>query len=310
MTRKPFALFAASLLLAACSSNGNDDGGGGGGGGTGTLALSMTDAAFVYDIVTEASITVDRVTVAPGADDESGFITVFEGTPMTIDLFHLRDGLTVEIGQTQLPAGSYRQVRLHVIAARLVLTNGNVYTTDDDTIHLTSQDTSGFKVVIDPPVQIVDGQTTQVLLDVDLTQTFHPVPANDPLNATSYSMHPVIHVMNLGETGGIQGTVVRDDGTGGTTPVANATVYVFHPGQTDPAQSVAATATNALGEFSVLAVEPDTYDVTAVEGVDTVTVPGVVVVVGTATTVDLTLPGTAGAEALRTTSRVVRPQRP
>ena len=286
-------LVSASLVLAACSGGG----GGGGSGGTGTIHLAVTDDPFVYDIVQEATISVDHVSAAHGADDESGFITLFDGAPMEIDLFHLRDGVTMELADSPLPAGSYRQFRLHVTSARLVLTNGNVYTTDDDTIHLTSQDTSGFKVFVDPPVEIADGQTTQVLLDVDLTQTFHPIPANDPLNATSYSLHPVIHVSNLGETGGIQGTVSRDDGAGGTTPVANATVYVFPPGLTDPIDSVAATATNAQGEYSALGVQPGTYDVHAVEGVDSATVAGVSVTVGSVATVDLVLgaPASTGA---------------
>jgi len=304
---------AAFLVLAACS------GGGGGGGGTGTIALSMTDDAFVYDIVQEASITVDRISVAPGADDESGFITLFEGAPMTIDLFHLRDGLTAELAESLLPADSYRQIRLHVTAARLVLTNGNVYTTEDDTIHLTSQDTSGFKVFVDPPVEIVGGETTRVLLDVDLTQTFHPIPADDPLNADTYSLHPVIHVSNLGETGGIEGTVARDDGSGGTTPVPNATVYVLPPGQTDPAESVATTATNDQGEYAVLALQPGTYDVNAVLGAESATVAGVVVTVGSVTTVDLSLspPSGAGAavtsagtETARPTVPAARPEKP
>src|SRR6185295_17848319 len=102
---------------------------------------------------------------------------------------------------------------------------------------------------------IVDGETTRVLLDVDLTHTFHPIPANDPLNATRYSLHPVIHVTNLGSAGG-------------TVPVENATVYVLPPGQTDPAESVAATPTNAQGEYTVLAIAPGTYDVKAIHGTD------------------------------------------
>jgi hypothetical protein len=76
-------LASASLALAACSGDGGGDGGGGGGGGgNGTIQVSMTDDAFVYDIVQEATISVDRISVAHGADDESGFITIFEGAPM------------------------------------------------------------------------------------------------------------------------------------------------------------------------------------------------------------------------------------
>jgi len=285
MNRILLTLALSPFLLAACSSGNGDSGSGG---GTGTISLSVTDVPFAYDVIDEATITVDRITVAPGANATSGFTTLYEGAPITMDLFSLRDGVTMDLVDSPLPAGDYRQFRLHVTSARLVLTNGNVYTTDDDTIHLTSQDTSGFKVFVSPPIHISDGETEEVLLDFDLSQTFLPIPAADALTATSYNLLPVVHVTNLGAVGGIQGVVTFDDG-GGPLPVEDATVYVFHPGQTDPEDSVASTGTNALGEYTVLAVAPGTYDVMAIHGVDTATVTGVVVVTGAVTTVDIAL---------------------
>jgi hypothetical protein len=278
-----FLLLACASGVAACG------GGGGGGGGTGTLDLSATDDAFVYDIVQEASISVDRITIFHDPDSDEGPITLYEGAPILLDLFNLRDGVTQHVDMSVLPVGTYRQLRLRVSDARLVLINGNVYTTDDGTIHLTSQDTSGFKVFVDPPIEIERDQTSDVLLDFDLTQTFHPIPANDPLNATAYSLHPVIHVTNLGHTGGIQGVVTQDDGSGGLTPVDQATVYIMPPGQTDPTLSVATTGTSADGTYTVLALEAGTYDVIAVKGALSGTVTGIVVVVGAVSTADVTI---------------------
>src|SRR5206468_12017577 len=106
----------------------------------------------------------------------------------------------------------------------------------------------------------------RVLLDFDRTQTFHPVPADDPLNATRYTLHPVIHVTNLGPAGGLQGTVTQDDGSGGTIPVEAATVYVLPPGETDPSLSIASTGTDAQGAYAFLALPPGTYDVRSVHG--------------------------------------------
>ena len=284
-------LASLPLLLGACS------GGSGAGGGTGTLALHVTDDAFVYDIVTEATISVDRITVHPDTDDDSPPIVVYEGAPILMDLFNLRDGLTQPLDPATLPVGSYHQLRLRVTNAHLVLTNGNVYDSDDGSIHLTSQDTSGFKVNFDPPIVIEDGETESVLLDFDLTHTFHPIPANDALNANHYSLHPVIHVSNLGHTGGIQGTISESDGAGGLVPSANATVYVLPPGQTDPSQSVATTASSANGTYTVLGIEPGSYDVLAVKGELSATALGVTVVSGEMTTVDLTLnDGTGGVQ--------------
>ena len=283
-------LLACASGLAACSGGGGGaSGGGGGGSGTGMLDLSATDDPFVYDIVQEALVIVDRITIFPAADGDEGPITLFEGGTIRLDLFHLRDGLTQHVDLSELPVGSYRQLRFHVSDARLVLTNGNVYTTVDGTIHLTSQGTSGFKVFVDPPIEIVEGQTSNVLLDFDLTHTFHPIPANDPLNASRYSLHPVIHVTNEGEAGGIQGVVTQDDGNGGLIPVDLATVYIMPPGQTDPALSVATTGTIADGSYTVLALEPGTYDVIAVKAALSGTVTGIVVVADAVATADVTI---------------------
>jgi hypothetical protein len=284
-----FALVACAVALSACGGGGGGSAASGGGGGNGTLNLSATDDAFVYDIVTEATISVDRITINHDANSDSGFITLYDGAAIRLDVFNLRDGVTQHVDLSTLPAGSYRQIRLHVSAAHLTLTNGNVYSTADGSLHLTSQDTSGFKVNIDPPIDVNANETANVLLDFDLTHTFHPIPASDPLNATHYSLHPVVHVTNLGHTGGIQGTVTQDDGSGGTVPVAQATVYIMPPGQTDTTMSVATTGTAADGTYTVLSLEPGTYDVIAVKDALTGTTTGIAVVAGAVATADVTI---------------------
>lgn len=281
------ALAVCGVALAACSGGGG--GSTGSGGGNGMLDLSATDDAFVYDIVTEATISVDRITIYHDADSDSGPITLYDGAAIRLDLFNLRDGLTQHVDLGTLPIGSYRQLRLHVSDAHLTLTNGNVYSTADGTILLTSQGTSGFKVNVDPPIEVTANEIARVLLDFDLTHTFHPIPANDPLNADRYSLHPVIHVTNLGHTGGIQGLVTQDDGSGGLVPVDQATVYVMPPGETDTTMSVATTGTSSAGTYTVLSLEPGPYDVIAVKDAMSGTVTGIGVTAGTVATADVTI---------------------
>jgi hypothetical protein len=264
-----FLSIALIVSLAAC-------GGGGGsstqppagpGPGQGALTLLATDDPFVYEIVTAATITVDRVSVHTDANEEdNGFLVIYDGPPRVVNLLALHDGITTELAHANLPTGTYRQIRLHVIAAELTLVNGNTYSTTAGNLHLTSQATSGFKVFVDPPIEIEDGVSRTFLLDFDLTHTFHPVPAVDPLNATTYELHPVIHAANVSTSGEIRGDVTHLVASGPPEPVEDATVYILPPGVSDVEQSVAVTSTNASGGFSQLGLPPGTYDVRAVKG--------------------------------------------
>ena len=287
MLRITLGCVAVSLLGLGLGCGGSG-GGGGGGGGTGTISLSATDAPIDHTMVEEAVIRVDKIRVHPQADAEGGFITIYDDEPIELNLLELHNGITAELVTADVPAATYRQIRLHVESAVLRLVNGNVYDTADGSLHLTSQDTSGFKVFIDPPVAVISGFSTELLLDVDLSKTFLPMPADDPLEADTYSLHPVIRVANLSTSGEIRGVVSSDDGLGGLEPRDAATIYILPPGETDTANSIASTATDADGAYAVLGLPAGTYDVLATKGGLQERVDGVTVSVGSVTVVDIT----------------------
>ncbi|MEW6071696.1 MAG: DUF4382 domain-containing protein [Planctomycetota bacterium] len=230
------------------------DGGSGGGGSsaaTGTLGLAATDASLDHSLVAEARIQVDRIRIHPEADAEAGFLTIYSGAPLDLDLLDLRNGVTQALVAAEVPAADYRQIRLHVASARLELVNGNVYTTEDDTLQLTSQDTSGFKVFVDPPVTVLAGFSSELLLDFDVTKTFRPIPANDPPNAARYSLHPVVRVANLSESGEIRGVVTQDDGAGGLARVPDAAVFIDSALASDRRLALAEGLARPAGERSL-----------------------------------------------------------
>lgn len=253
----------AFLALAACSGS---SGGGSASAGSGTLTLEVTDAPLDHDLVEQATIWVDlaRAHVDPdAADEEGGWIDLHSGKELTFDLHELTGGLTRTLADARaLPAGTYRQLRLRVSRAYLRLVNGNEYSSENGTLHLTSTGKSGFKIFIDPPLKIVGGLDYDLLLDVDLGKTFKPVPANDPLNASKFNLHPVIRTANLGAAGRLRGTVVDADGDG----VPLATVYLLPEGAEDPDEAVASTGTLDDGFFVILGVAPGVYDALAVKG--------------------------------------------
>lgn len=281
----------ASLLplffVVACS------GGSGGGSGSGTLEIVATDAPIDPSLVEAAMVDVVKVRIHASSDEDanSGWITLYDGAPVTIGLMALRNGITNLVASGRLEAGTYRQVRLHLSGGYLELTNGNVYSTDDGTLHMPSAMTSaGHKLFLDPPIVIPAGGREQVVLDFDLTKTFQPIPGNDPENANRYNLHPEIRAAVTSISGEIRVTVRQDDGLGNLVGVADAMVYVLPPGETDTANSVASSITDDTGSAAIIALLPDTYDVLAESDGVQGRVDGVVVTIGEATLVDIVLP--------------------
>ena len=258
----PFSACTAAALVAfllpACGSSSSDGAGGVGGGGakTGELTVEITDKPFAFDIVTKALVQVDRIQVQDTSDPDGGFLTLFDGGPIDIDLLDLTNGATQILVRTDVPVGTYDEMRLRVVSGHLELINGDVFSSDLGNLKLTSTATSGLKVKIDPAIQVVSQVSGTVLLDFDLTKSFHAVPGNDPLSANSYKLMPVIHAKNRSETGEIRGVVRKDDGTGTGTLVgaAMATVYLMPPGEPDPANAVAATTTMDNGSYALIGV--------------------------------------------------------
>jgi hypothetical protein len=285
--RTHLSALALSLLAVACSGGGGSSGSGS---GTGTLEILATDAFLSYLEVEEARVEVTEIRIHKEDEPGAGWRTTYSEAPITMSLLDLRNGRMQPLGgRNTLPTGLYRQVRLVFSGAYLKLKNGNEYSTALGNLKLTSQATSGLKVFIDPPVRIYSDQHEDLLLDFDLTKTFHPIPANNPLNATSYKLQPVIRAANVSETGEIRGVVTTDDGNGTQVPVDGASVYVLPPGELDPQNAVTMTATNPDGSYAVLGLAATTYDVLGEQGGLTARVNGVGVGTGGVTNVDLVL---------------------
>jgi hypothetical protein len=316
-TRGSFAFAGLVLLATACG------GGGGGSGGSGRVKVLVTDKRFDLDLVQEALVHVTKITLSrvddddekgesldgdhhdddnddQGNDDDQGHdddhhehhgdgntVVLYPGPGIVVSLLDLRDGISAEFADGEVPAGTYRLARLFIDDAKLTLTNGNVYSTADGNLDLTCANSSGLKIFFDPPLEVVAGEVTPILLDFDLSKTFIPVPCDDPLNATKFLIKPGIRATTRTTTGDLNGMVTEDDGMGGQKGVDLATVYVLPPGETDLTKAVTSTASVATGAYAVLGLSPGTYDVLAVKDPKQKSVTGVQIEAAKITTLDL-----------------------
>jgi hypothetical protein len=301
MSKSMFGLRAlasctVAAALAAC-------GGGGGGGtstaGSGALAVALTDAPGCgYDHV---YVTVDRVRVhqdGSAADSDAGWREIVLAAPRRLDLLDLTNGVFEELGQTQLPAGRYNQVRLVLLDNGSAAPQANaVQPTGGALVPLATPSAQQSGLKLKATFDVSANQTTDLVLDFDACRSV--VRAG---NSGNYNLKPVLTVTPRVATG-IQGyvsttltiagttvtaqqggTVVRStvpDATGrfvlGSLPAGNYDVVIGSEGRsTTVVSSVPVTATTTVINGTATAILPPTSAMRQVTG--TVSVPA-----GTAT---------------------------
>ena len=258
---RPLALAALAplALLSACGGGGGSDDA-----GTGTLRVALTDApACGFDAV---NVTVQEVSVhqsANAGEAEGGWQRVTLATPQRIDLLSLTNGVLAELGQTELPAGRYTQVRLKLAEATsgaqpahsVVLTGGGEVALDTP-----SAMQSGLK--LNANLDVEEGKVADLVLDFDACKS---VVRRG--NSGRFNLKPVISVLPRVTDAGLR--VV-----GYVAPaLANANTQVTLQLNGVP---VRATPPDATGRFILSPVPAGTYDlVVQANGRATATVTGV-----------------------------------
>ena len=202
-------LLALVIALTGCSDNvesvGQD--------GMGRLKVSLTDAPFPYDLVAEANVTVFKVEIREVRDenedendeDENGgspFITLME-EEIDVNLLDLTNGVTQQLADLEVPAGSYDLVRVYVKGVNVVLTDGSVHH-----LKVPSGAQTGIKVFIDPAITVAGGISADLLLDFDISRSFIAKGnINSPAGIRGFNFKPVIKASNLSTAGTLMGNV-------------------------------------------------------------------------------------------------------
>ncbi|MDB4875242.1 MAG: hypothetical protein JWM41_1688 [Gemmatimonadetes bacterium] len=196
---RSIGLLAAAVGAAACGSDNTSP-------GSGSVTLQLTDAAFSVDSVKSADMFVVRVdgrvadadsaAAAKGATDDSantdGWVTLARPNA-AINLLALQNGVATTIGQSSLPAGTYQSFRIIVDPTKssITLKDGKVLSgTSSPSIVFPSGARSGIKISMSQPLTIAAGQSTTLLVDFDLANSF--VLRGNSLSQNGLLFKPVV----------------------------------------------------------------------------------------------------------------------
>ena len=244
------AVVVGAVLLVQCESDPE----------TGPVRVQLTDAPFPFELLAEAPVIIDRVEAHIIAEDveRTGF-HLLSAEEDTVDLLDLENGVTHLLADTEAPVGHITQIRLHVVDAWVKLTDGRTFDLD-----IPSGDASGIKIHVQPHIEVVGSVTTEVLLDFDVSRSFHPIPATARAASeiTEFFFRPSVRAANLLDSGSISGRVVTNGGgvkgEGGDVPIPSAAVTATRNGD-----EMASTSTDPEGRFHLMGLSPGTYTLIA-----------------------------------------------
>ncbi|WP_435654088.1 DUF4382 domain-containing protein [Cellulophaga baltica] len=273
------SILSMVFLLFGCSDN-NDTANG----STGTLSIQLTDAPFLYDMVAEANVTIFKIDArykgAVETDsllaDGNSFITLSE-EEVPINLLELTNGITENLVNLEVPAGTYDLVRVYVKGVNVILNDGTVYD-----LNVPSGEQTGIKVFIQPGLVVQGGLSSDLLLDFDVSKSF--VAKGGRNNLSGFNFKPVIKASNLATAGTLKGLVTTtEDNISVGLEGAQVSVIVADTINTT-------TFSDIDGRFVIMGLQEGSYDLlVALEGYTSERKEGIAIVASNNTTQDVVL---------------------
>lgn len=259
---------ATTLLIASCSMDGD--------GSTGTMNLSMTDAPLDAGGVNGAYITVDGIEYNLNGQWET--MGGFDG-PETFDLAALTNGESKLLGQLQLPAGEYTQIRFILGAPdegttppsspgswiEYGDTNDGEYTDGEDTpLFVPSGGQTGYKAQAEEPFTVPANGSVDITADFDLRRAV--VEAGDRM-----ILKPVLRLVVEDQAGSISGSVENESDN-------DVVVYAYEDGEYDSSEvddpgeedsrfpnAVTSARPDDEGNYTLAFLAAGTYDLVVAE---------------------------------------------
>ncbi|RYZ83370.1 MAG: DUF4382 domain-containing protein [Proteobacteria bacterium] len=199
----------------------------------------IEDAKHVY-------ITVASVSLLQG---DGEWLNIPMDTATEIDLLHYQDGLTSPLASiSKLATGTYSQTRLvlsETQPARLVDMSGI-----EHSLKIPSGSESGLK--INAPVVVEAGIPKAMVIDFDLRKSIKST-GNSEGSKTKYMMKPVLRMVDVKESGGLEGV-----GTNKDIVCLFATDTAMD--MTDDCDSAVASGTVKESKVKLSFINPGTYN--------------------------------------------------
>lgn len=193
---------------------------------SGNVIIKLTDAPFPEGLVDSVLVTIDWVKlkkVEEGSEDEmesDTFITL--NVDQTVDLLALSNGVSLDLGEVDVPVGNYSEMRMHVTEATVFYSDYDGVE-KSDVIKIPSGNTSGLKIKISPALEVDGFNSAVVLIDFDASRSFlvKGNPEKNGKEITGFKFKPVIRAVALAHTGEVSG-VVQDTMAGTESEVPQA----------------------------------------------------------------------------------------
>lgn len=158
----------------------------------GYIIVHLTDAPANFDAV---NITFSEIS----AHIDSEWVTIDIQPDSTVNLLEWTNGKSMILGQDEVPAGHYTQVRLKIKAAEIVVNNVTF------PLDIPSGMQSGLKLGLH--FTINPGSTYELVLDFDVNKSI--VTTGSKKNPKGYKLKPHIRVISKAVSGSISGIVTN-----------------------------------------------------------------------------------------------------
>jgi hypothetical protein len=202
----------------------------------GEVNVKLTDAPFPFGFVSEANVGIAKIELK---NSEGTYVTVFDASvsgTATYNLIDYSNGATADVATNDIEAGTYTHAKVTLGEASVKM-NGNINDGETgNTIfnNFGASATSSYEFPINPQLEVEDDVDSNLLIDVDVNQTFQfttaGIPFGDWINFITQiagcSFNPSIRVCDLDKTGAITGKVTVEGNA-----AENAYVYVTVDGK-------------------------------------------------------------------------------